>query len=477
VAAATALQLPADIEIPGEPFLLYFVAVIASAGVLGRTAGFVAAIESSIVSALYFEPMYSLKLTYAIHLLAIEIYAAISAVSVEVLCRILDGAVAERSKATVADTKRKDAEERLADREAQLALTRSLVESEARFRATFENAAIGIAHVAPDGCWLRVNAALCHFLGYSIDEMLTKTFRQVTYPEDLAADVAQAELMRAGKIETYDLEKRYVRKDGAVVWGRKIASCVRKDDRSIDYFVFVIQDISMHKAHQEHVQLLMREINHRAKNMLSLVQAIARQTAARDHEDFIVRFSDRIQALAANQDILVRNEWRGVDVEDLVRGQLAHLADLVGSRISMEGPRLRLNATAAQAIGLALHELSTNAGKYGALSVDAGRVDVSWRFDDEIFAMNWIERDGPRVSAPERQGFGGTVIDLMARRTVDGSVQLDYAPSGLMWRLTCPAMNALERGSIPDNNSWPSTLSAPTHAQLCSEPAAGPTVH
>src|SRR5262249_20188847 len=301
----------------------------------------------------------------------------------------------------------------------QVEARRALADSESRFRAMFESAAVGIALVSPDGRWLRVNDALCGFLGYPVDELLTKTFRQVTYPDDLAADVAQAELMREGKNETYELEKRYVRKDGALVWGRKTASCVRKSDGSIDYFVFVVQDISMRKAHQEHVQLLMREVNHRSKNMLSLVQAIARRTTARDHEDFVERFSERIQALAANQDILVRNEWRGVDVKDLVRGQLAHLADLVGSRISMDGPNLRLNATAAQAIGLALHELSTNAGKYGALSVDAGRVDVSWRLDDDIFTINWTECDGPPVSRPERSGFGTTVVDLMAKRTVD----------------------------------------------------------
>ena len=157
--------------------------------------------------------------------------------------------------------------------------------------------------------------------------------------------------------------------------------CVRKGDGSVDYFVAVVEDISARKAHEEQVQLLMREVNHRAKNMLSLVQVVARQTAAREPEDFIVRFTERIQALAANQDMLVRNEWRGIDVEDLVRGQLAHLADVMRSRIAVDGPKLCLKATAAQAIGLAVHELATNAGKYGALSVDIGRVDVSWRFD------------------------------------------------------------------------------------------------
>src|SRR5215468_11797128 len=98
----------------------------------------------------------------------------------------------------------------------------------------------------------------------------------------------------------------------------------------------------------------MREINHRAKNMLSLVQAVARQTAAQEPGDFIGRFNERIRALAANQDLLVRNAWQGVDVEALVRAQLAHFADLVGSRLTVHGPKLRLNAAAAQAIGLAL---------------------------------------------------------------------------------------------------------------------------
>jgi len=198
------------------------------------------------------------------------------------------------------------------------------------------------------------------------------------------------------------------------------------------------------KAHVQHVHLLMREASHRAKNMLSLVQAIARQTAAREPEDFIGRFTERIQALAANQDLLVRNEGRGVDVEDLVRVQLAHFADLVGSRIAPHGPKLRLNAATAQAIGLALHELATNAGKYGALSVDAGRINVGWRLDGDTFTMNWIERNGPPVSRPERSSFGSTVITSLAKMTIGGEVELDYKPSGVTWRFICPAANALE---------------------------------
>jgi PAS domain S-box-containing protein len=209
-------------------------------------------------------------------------------------------------------------------------------------------------------------------------------------------------------------------------------------------FIGTLQDITERKEREEKEQLLMREINHRAKNMLSVVHTIAHQTATKNPEDFIERFSKRIQALSANQDLLVRNEWNGVEIADLVRAQLAHFADLIGSRIVVHGPTLRLKAAAAQAIGLALHELATNAGKYGALSTDAGRVDVCWGTDGDTFTMRWTERQGPSVSAPKQRGFGTIVIEAMAEYSVDGAVDLDYALSGLTWRLTCPAASALE---------------------------------
>jgi two-component sensor histidine kinase len=203
------------------------------------------------------------------------------------------------------------------------------------------------------------------------------------------------------------------------------------------------RDITERKAHEEYVHLLMREVNHRAKNMLSVVNAIAHRTAAKDPQDFVKRFSERIQALSANQDLLIRNEWKGVDVEDLVRAQLTHFASLIDSRISVRGPRLRLKAASAQAIGLALHELATNAGKYGALSTGEGRVDIWWQAAAGRFTMSWTENEGSPVVAPTRCGFGSTVINTMAKYSVGGEVAIYYARSGLMWQLTCPAANAL----------------------------------
>src|SRR5258708_32521981 len=223
VAATTGVQMPAEVIFPGQPFLLYFVAVVASASALGRTAGFVAVAETSIASLLFYDPAYSLKVTHTVDLLAIEIYAIVAALSVEAFCRLVDGAIST--------------EARLADHEVQLKLTRN---SEARFRATFDTAAVGVAHIAPDGRWLRGNGALCRILGYTVDELLTKSFQDVTYPDDLAPHLVQVELMREGRIDSYNVEKRYVRKDGAIIWARKTVSCVRKGDGSIHYFVRVI---------------------------------------------------------------------------------------------------------------------------------------------------------------------------------------------------------------------------------------------
>jgi PAS domain S-box-containing protein len=245
------------------------------------------------------------------------------------------------------------------------------------------------------------------------------------------------------------MEYRVQREDGRIRWiethGLAYFEGAGRGRRAIR-IVGTVDDITERKENAEKAHLLTREINHRAKNMLSVVDAISHQIAAGNPEDFARRFSERIQALSANQDLLIRNEWKGVEIEDLVRAQLAHFADLIGSRIAVQGPKLLLRGASAQAIGLALHELSTNAGKYGALSNDTGRVDIRWGCDGDTLTMSWTERDGPPVSAPERRGFGTIVMKSMAERSLDGAVQLDYAPSGLIWRLTCPAANALESG-------------------------------
>jgi PAS domain S-box-containing protein len=279
--------------------------------------------------------------------------------------------------------------------------------------------------------------------GYSPEEVIGKPITILIPPErQHEEDMIIERLRRGDRTEHFETVRR--RKGGDRINVSLTISPVRDAGGKEVGASLIAQDITERKKREEREHLLMREVNHRAKNMLSVADAIARQTVTRDPEHFVDRFSERIQALSANQDLLIRNSWQGVEVEDLVRAQLAPFADLIGSRIVLRGAKLRLNAASAQAVGLAFHELTTNAGKYGALSKDTGRLEIGWWTEGETFKMSWTERDGPLVSAPQRRGFGTVVMQDMAARSVDGKVDLDYAPSGLSWRLTCPAANVLE---------------------------------
>jgi PAS domain S-box-containing protein len=200
-------------------------------------------------------------------------------------------------------------------------------------------------------------------------------------------------------------------------------------------------DLSERRSYEEKIQYLMREVNHRAKNMLSLVAAVARQTASAGTDDFLDRFSERLRSLAASQDLLVQTEWRGTDLAALVRSQLLHFRDLLGRRILLDGPPVEVSPQATQALGMALHELATNAAKYGALSNAAGRVEIAWRHFEEDgvqrFSISWTEKDGPAVKAPVRKGFGGRVVGTLVERALSSEVTHDYPDAGVVWTLRC----------------------------------------
>ncbi len=226
-------------------------------------------------------------------------------------------------------------------------------------------------------------------------------------------------------------------------------------------------DLSERQRHEEHIQLLMRELNHRSKNMLGLIQAIAHHTASTTPADFVKRFGERVRSLAAAQDLLVRNEWRAVPLADLVRSQFSHFPDLMQTRTRIAGPPLSLTPAATQALGMALHELATNAVKYGAFSTETGRVAITWGVEaDETeeprFTLSWLEKDGPTVAEPQRRGFGHTVTTRMVESSLGGEVSVDYAPAGLVWRLACPLHNIFEGGSFGPGRAARPAMAAPT---------------
>lgn len=198
------------------------------------------------------------------------------------------------------------------------------------------------------------------------------------------------------------------------------------------------------RAREQQTKLLLQEVSHRAKNMLAVIQAIIRQTSRElSPEIFAARIAARLASLAASHDLLVRSEWESVDLRDLVTAQLAHWTDLIGTRITIGGGPSGLRPAAAQTLGMAIHELATNASKYGALSNERGAVELNWRFTGNAgearFEMTWAEHGGPAVAYPEQRGFGHTVIVRMVEHALDAEVGLRYPPDGLVWHISAPA--------------------------------------
>ena len=217
----------------------------------------------------------------------------------------------------------------------------------------------------------------------------------------------------------------------------------------IKSLISVVVDITSQKKNEDHIHLLMRELIHRSKNTLAVVQAMARQTAPNSVSipDFMDRFSGRLAALAGSFDILVQDSWEGASLNELVRSQLSHYADLIGTQVSMAGPPIRLTPAAAQSLGMALYELGTNAAKYGALSTQAGKVEINWQIDEASeppsLAIVWQESCGPPVSPPTRLGFGQIVIKRMTASALNAEVVLNFAPEGLRWSLKMPLNHTL----------------------------------
>jgi PAS domain S-box-containing protein len=331
-------------------------------------------------------------------------------------------------------TARKQAEEALRDRLAEI-------------EAIYNNTPIGLALLDRDLRYIRINAALADMNGIPAADHIGRLVWDITPDMKEASAPEMLHVLQTGDLVRTEVSGESQRHPGVVRHWHKTFYPLRRPDGSILAIGVMVEEITERKRAEELQSLLMREINHRTKNMLSVVLSIARQTAASDTAEFIRHFSARIQALSANQDLLIKSDWRGVDLEDLVRAQLAHFVDLIGTRISVDGPQVRLAAAAAQSIGIALHELATNAGKYGALSAECGRVEIGWRLNGDEFTISWAECDGPHVEGPKRHGFGSTVISMVAKASVDGDVELDYAPTGLIWRLKCSADKVLERRS------------------------------
>jgi two-component sensor histidine kinase len=244
--------------------------------------------------------------------------------------------------------------------------------------------------------------------------------------------------------DSFTSEYRVVWPDGTTLWlrghGRVVA---RTPDGKAHRLVSIVADVTDRKAAEDHAQFLMHELSHRSKNLLAVIQSISRRTArtSTTMKEFESRFGQRLQGLAASHDVLVRNSWQGAPLADLMRQQLMPFIDIQGSRVELIGPDIVVTPEATQAIGLAIHELATNAIKYGALSVPAGKVKISWALASRELLLKWVERGGPRVVPPSRNGFGHLVIGEMIERSLNAKVALEFVTHGLEWSVSIPATN------------------------------------
>jgi PAS domain S-box-containing protein len=318
--------------------------------------------------------------------------------------------------------------------------------SEERYRGIFQNAGIGIAIADLDGRFQSCNPSYERLLGFTLDELRALSVPDVIHSEDRQANMAEIQKLLAQQIPSFEIVNRYVSKSGKPIWVHKHVSLLCGNDGRPASIISLVTDITERIRSEEQIKLLMSEVTHRSKNILSIVQAIAWHTAAASPGDFVKRFGERIRSLAASQDLLVNGAWNAVELRDLVSSQLDHFRDLIGTRIKLKGPPFAVSASAAQALGMAMHELATNAGKYGALSNAAGEIEIRWDIgreanDNQTFAMEWRESGGPAVSASTRQGFGYTVMVRMAESSLNAKVGLDFAESGLVWHLQCQLQN------------------------------------
>lgn len=326
-----------------------------------------------------------------------------------------------------------------------------IAESEERARRYFNLGLIGMATTSPSKGWVEVNDELCRMLGYTREELSTTTWADLTHPEDLDLDVSEFNRVLSGESTGYTIEKRYIRKDGSVVHANISVAATYEDDGSVQHCIALVRDISERKEAERHRKLMLSELDHRVKNNLATVLAILDQTqaGATDIDQFTSVFRGRIRALARMHEALARSHWRGVSMQEVAALVLAPFAQGEDVRVRFGGDPLTLATRSCLPMSMTLHELLTNATKYGALSVPDGSVEVHWQLNDgKNMRLTWQERGGPTVQTPTRRGNGTELIEGLVTYELQGQVKLTYEPAGVECVIDFPVLIAAGGESI-----------------------------
>ena len=334
----------------------------------------------------------------------------------------------------------RELESRVADRTAELeASTGRLVDSEQRRTLALAAGQMGSwDYDVRTGKWTWDEG---HYRIFGVDpESFIPTLETVR-PFVRAEDYQRLqEILGAASSDArfYQTEFLVQRQNGEQRWCIGSAAATFDTDGTIASITGVTIDITDRKEAENRQALLAREVDHRARNTLAVVQSIVRLTKSRDMEAYTEAIEGRIRALAHAQELLSQSRWQGADIVRLVTEEIAPYRMGDSAKIKVEGPSVILPPDKAQALALSLHELATNAAKYGALSQDTGRVTIDWRMKGSALTLEWRETGGPLAGKPASEGFGSKIINASIKGQSRGNVTFDWLPEGLRCMLTIP---------------------------------------
>jgi PAS domain S-box-containing protein len=319
-------------------------------------------------------------------------------------------------------------------------LERTLIDSESALRRVVEGAPFPMMVHAEDGEVIHLSAAWLRLTGYLASEIATVA-AWTKLAHGAAPQTARADIERLFELDEPVEEGEYTIRvaDGrSLVWAFRSAP-IGRDGRGKRLVVSMAADLTERKRSEERMRLLMREVDHRAKNALAVVQSILLLSRADDPEDFVDAVQGRVQAMARAHTLLASSHWAGADLLTMARDELAAYGG--NGRVHIAGDPVVIAPNAAQAVSMLLHELATNAAKYGGLSRLDGRVELTWSVEaDEPLPLvaEWRESGGPPVRQPSRHGFGTNLLTRTVREQLRGQLTMDWDPLGLMVRIRLP---------------------------------------
>jgi PAS domain S-box-containing protein len=301
-----------------------------------------------------------------------------------------------------------------------------------------------IFSIDPDLTIKTWNGGAERLYGFSAAEAIGHSLRMIC-PEEMQDEQKGLYAQTMGG-EPVLLETVRRHKDGRLIPVGISGSPIFAPDGGVIGVAAVHRDMTENREFKEHLGFTLRELSHRTKNLLAVVQGLARMIARRSDgiDDFEARFNGCVQALSYSHDLLVQHDWQGATLEELLRVQLAPFGGIEGGKVVVNGPEVYLTPQAMQSLGLIMHELATNATKHGALSTPAGSVAIGWTRDPQHHGVElvWQEHGGPPVAPPQHKGFGQVVFERIGA-SLDGDITTDFRPEGFVCTVTIAANNLL----------------------------------